>query len=168
MKWLAVLLLTGCGCTTLPTERLRATTLRLQGTGICSGTAIGPDLVLTATHCLPVTSINGTPVEVTAVATSSRDTARLRIKGLTFRRWSREGAAPKQGDRLRWWGNPLGVQDVYREGYVAAVKGDQLIIDATICKGDSGSGLFNRYGEVVGVVSAMTDPHGCTFMIAWK
>jgi hypothetical protein len=67
-----------------------------------------------------------------------------------------------------WWGNPQGVPNVYREGYVAAVSGDQIAVDGTICHGDSGAGIFNQQGQVVAVVSAMSDENGCTFLLAWK
>lgn len=53
-----VLVLAAVGCAThSPREdllsRTRATALRLEmdGNGVCSGTAIGPHLILSATHC---------------------------------------------------------------------------------------------------------------------
>jgi V8-like Glu-specific endopeptidase len=169
---LLALVLTGCGCTSLPThDDLRATTLRLefsQGT-LCSGTAIAPDVILTAEHCLDgtLTTVDGFPVRVVGLGKSkARDMATIRVAGVRFESWSRIGRSAKQGDRVRWWGNPLGLPDMYREGYVSRVGNGQLIVDATICKGDSGAGVFNDAGRLVGVVSAMNDLNGCTFMLA--
>jgi V8-like Glu-specific endopeptidase len=169
---LLALVLTGCGCSTLPThDALRATTLRLEFAdgALCSGTAIAPDVILTAEHCVDATlkTVDGHPVRVTGLGKSEpRDMATIRVSGLRFESWSRIGRPAKQGDRVRWWGNPLGMPDMYRQGYVSRVGKGQLIVDATICKGDSGSGLFNDSGHLVGVVSAMSDRNGCTFMLA--
>jgi S1-C subfamily serine protease len=169
---LLALVLTGCGCSTLPThDALRATTLRLefsQGT-LCSGTAIASDVILTAEHCLDGTlkTVDGHPVRVTGLGKSkARDMATIRVSGLRFESWATMGRPAKQGDRVRWFGNPLGMPDMFRVGYVSRAGRGQLIVDATICKGDSGSGLFNDAGRLVGVVSAMNDRNGCTFMLA--
>lgn len=170
--WLA-LVLSGCGCSTLPThDEVRATTLRLEfgEKTLCSGTAIGPDLVLTAEHCLdaPLTLVNGTLVASEVVARDAkRDTATLRITGLRFERWARFGPLPKQGARVRWFGHAGGVvDDLYREGYVSHVGDGYLVIVGNICKGDSGSAAFADDGRIVAVVSAMSDANGCTFMKA--
>ena len=174
MRILAALLvlLTGCGgCVSVPPlESLRATTLRLEfADALCSGTAIGPDLILTAKHCYttPLLRVNGQPVTVTKVGKDKHDTLTLRIKGVTFKHWARVGALPKQGDRIKWWGNPEGNPDIYREGYVSRANKDLIVIDATICHGDSGAGIFNSQGEVVAVVTAMSSPYGCTFMLSY-
>lgn len=62
----------------------------------------------------------------------------------------------KQGDRVKWWGSPAGLLDIYREGYVASVdpsdKGHYMLIPAT-ARGDSGSGVFNSKNELVAVSS---------------
>ena len=171
---LAVLLLLAgcCGCASVPTfDALHSTTLRLEFVrGICSGTAIGPHVILTAQHCLrggTLQLVNDQPVKVVGIGRDKHDTLTLRLTGLTFTHWARLGHAPKQGDRIRWWGNPEGQPNVYREGYVAGLSDGMIVFDATICHGDSGAGIFNPQGEVVGVVTAMTDLSGCTFMMAY-
>lgn len=166
------LVLTGCGCMSLPThDEVRATTLRLEfakGT-ICSGTAISPDVILTAEHCLggPLRKVNGKAVRVIGVGRNKPgDIATIRVADHPFKRWARFGYPAKQGDRVRWHGNPMGWSNMYREGYVSQVSKGSLIVDATICHGDSGAGLFDLQGRIVGVVSAMNDRNGCTFMKA--
>jgi serine protease Do len=151
---------------------LKATTLRLEfARGLCSGTAIGPDLILTAKHCLdlggPLAKVGDTSVRVVGMGHDAHDTLTLRIVGVTFKTWARLGASPAQGSHIFWWGNPEGNRDIYREGYVSRSDKDMVVIDATICHGDSGAGIFNMQGEVVGVVTAMSDPNGCTFMLAY-
>lgn len=169
-----LLLLAGCGgCVSIPSHSdLRATTLRLEfQRGLCSGTAIAPDVILTASHCWAsggmLVRVNGQPVTVTGIGRDKRDTMTIRVEGVTFTRFAKLGDLPAQGARVRFWGNPRGAEDVYRQGYVSRATSEGLIVDATICKGDSGAGLFTDAGRVVGVVSGMTDLNGCTYMIAY-
>lgn len=174
MKWIALLLafvVGGCsGCASVPShDTLKDLTLRLEFTdGICSGTKIGPSTLETAKHCMaggPLVKVNGEPVQVLSTKETGRDRIEATLSGVSWKVWAKRGRALKQGDRVRWWGNPQGEPDTYREGYVSRVRDDAILIDATICHGDSGSGLFNERGELVGVVSAMTDGFGCTFMV---
>jgi V8-like Glu-specific endopeptidase len=169
-----LLLLAGCGgCASVPShDDLRATTLRLEfERGLCSGTAIAPDVVLTASHCWngggKLVKVNGQPVQVTGIGRDKHDTMTIRVTGVRFTHIAHLGNLPKQGDRLRWWGNPLGNPDVYRQGYVSRADGDVVVLDATICRGDSGAGLFTDAGLVIGVVTGMSDDKGCTFLIAF-
>lgn len=175
MRALALLLalaISGCsGCASVPKhDDLRSLTLSLRfQSAICSGTAIGPTVILTASHCFEermLTSINGRPAQAAAVKHDGHDRAVVVVRGVAFDRWARLGDAPKQGDRVRWWGNPRGLPGVYRQGYVALVVDSVVIVDATACKGDSGAGLFNDRGEVVGMVSAITEGDLCQFGIA--
>jgi V8-like Glu-specific endopeptidase len=169
---LLTLVLTGCGCASLPVSDVHLTTHRLDmAGGICSGTAIADNKLLTAYHCKalggPLVKVDGWEVAPTAYSgNEDHDTLVITLPDHPFTHWARMGARPKQGDRVRWWGNPEGEQDVYRQGYVAKVTDSAIIVDATICHGDSGSGLMNDAGEVVGVVSAMSDENGCTFLLA--
>lgn len=148
---------------------LRETAVRLQfAEGICSGTAVGPDKVQTAAHCLKndrLVTANGSFVGVMSQRGTGPDTVELTLAGVRFGRWVQRGI-PKQGDRVRFFGNPHGEPDLLRVGYISRVGADGIIVDVTICRGDSGSGLLNDAGELVGVVSAMSDANGCTFMVA--
>ena len=167
---LLALTLAGCGgCVSIPThDTLRSANHRLTvESGICSGTAVGPDLLVTAQHCGKVLAVGDVKIEAEVVEQGKRDFVLLRIKGLTFKHYTRRGPLPKQGDRVRWFGNPVGESDVYREGYVARVDADAIVIGAQICKGDSGAGILNDRGEVVGIVSAMTAPMHCQFAMSF-
>ena len=138
----------------------------ITGKMVCSATAVGPDTIETAAHCLskPLTSINGKPAKVERSQEIAFDRLRVVVSGVTFKTWAKLGEAV-QGQRVRWWGQPRGFPFIAREGRVAGVFQDGVLIDGTVCPGDSGSGLFNDAGELVGVVSAMSDPFGCTFVI---
>jgi S1-C subfamily serine protease len=169
---LLALVLTGCGCTSLPFGETHDTTHRLEMVGgICSGTAISDHELRTANHCIDLGGalqlVDGWDAHVVSMsANKARDIIDITLAGHPFKHWAQLGPRPKQGDRIRWWGNPEGEADVYREGYVAKVTDEMIVVDATICHGDSGSGLFNESGQLVGVVSAMSDLSGCTFMLA--
>ena len=162
--------LAGCGgCVSVPThDFLRSTNHRLTfESGLCSGTAVGPDLLVTAKHCGKLVAVGDVKVESEVVEDGKRDFVLLRIKGLTFKHYAKRGQLPKQGDRVRWFGNPAGEHDVFRQGYVARVDPDAIVIAAQICKGDSGAGILNDKGEVVGIVSAMTATQHCQFVLSF-
>ena len=52
-------------------------------------------------------------------------------------------------------GNPLGVRDVYAEGVVAGYEGVDLLLQMPCIYGNSGSGVFNSNGKLVGLVYAL-------------
>ena len=52
-------------------------------------------------------------------------------------------------------GNPLSVKFTYTEGVVANFEGVDILIQAPCIYGNSGSGVFNKYGELVGLVYAL-------------
>ena len=163
-----LLLLGGCGgCVSVPSHgELRDTTLRLEfANGLCSGTAIAPDTILSAKHCFAgqLKTINGTPVTVVESHTESRDRIVVKVAGIRFKTWAKRGPTPIQGDKLRFWGNPEGGQDLYREAIVSRAWTDGLVLQTIVCGGDSGSGLFDAQGRVVGIVSAVTGDRVCKF-----
>ena len=112
-----------------------------------------------------IVAVGGAQVTATNVASAGLDAVVVTVSGVRFDRWASRGK-PLVGDRVRWFGNPMGEPEVYREGYIAKVSRKGIVVVATICHGDSGSGLINNKGQVVGVVSAMTDRSGCTFVLA--
>ena len=168
IRWALLLLLAGCASIPTP-EQLRATALALRfEKGACSGNAVGPNLVQTAKHCEAggkLIAVNGVPVNVRVTIEKDGDRMILSLDQPYFSTWATFGPMPKQGDRVRWWGNPLGEADVYREGYVAKVSPDGVLIVATVCPGDSGSGAFNDAGQIVAIVVSKSTKLPCTF--AW-
>lgn len=52
-------------------------------------------------------------------------------------------------------GNPLGVRDIYSEGVVAGYEDTSILIQMPCIYGNSGSGVFNREGKLVGLVYAL-------------
>src|SRR6185437_16536017 len=75
-----------------------------------------------------------------------------------------EFAAPQQGENILWWGNPGGIRDQLREGYVMGVQPAPVpeqqyqqpmwMVDAPAIPGDSGSAVLDaNTGAIVGVVT---------------
>jgi S1-C subfamily serine protease len=57
-------------------------------------------------------------------------------------------------------GNPLGVRDVYSEGVVAGYEDTSMLLQMPCIYGNSGSGVFNMDGKLVGLVFALEMYHG--------
>ncbi|MCD8497198.1 MAG: trypsin-like peptidase domain-containing protein [Alphaproteobacteria bacterium] len=71
------------------------------------------------------------------------------------------------GDWVVAIGNPFGLIDTTTAGVVSSLNrnvsgpyGDIIQTDAAINKGNSGGALFNSFGEVVGVNTAIYSPNG--------
>lgn len=157
MKWIALLLaLFTAGCAEAHPP-IRDVALRLDlSPGICSATAVGPDLILTATHCMEgnrITAINGQPAYALKRIDDGKDHSLVRVS-IKFKRWAKVGGTLLAGDKVRWLGNPAANDDVYREGYVARSYTDEIWLDANAFGGDSGAGVFCADGRLCGVVSA--------------
>jgi hypothetical protein len=139
----------------------------------CSATAVAADTIRTARHCVDrmrLIAIDGERVEPYGTRMLPGDVAEVVMTQELFEHWATIGPPPQQGDRLHWWGNPRWIKpgsfliDVYREAIVAKVWDGKVLMDAAVCHGDSGSGLFNEAGQLVGVVVAMApEPSKCTF-----
>lgn len=152
MKWLlAPLLLVSCVAHTEPAS------VRLEfGTGLCTGTVVAPHTILTAAHCvegLPLTSVDDVETHAVRIIRDGADHALITVDRKLGRAYLRM-AQPKVGVAVHWTGNPAGLRRVYRKGYVAAVYADGALIDAQGWYGDSGSGVFDDDGNLIGVVSA--------------
>jgi V8-like Glu-specific endopeptidase len=137
---------------------MRATTVRLEfADGVCSGTAIGPQEILTAAHCidsrLPM-KVDGQDVTYTVKQDDGKDHVVLTVNQVRTE-FARIGEAPKTGDIVFIWGQPLGLENVLRYGRVAGKRGENTLLDLNAIQGDSGAAVFNRRGEIVGVISAV-------------
>jgi hypothetical protein len=161
MKWIALLLaflIGGCGgCASVPKDwDIEKTTLSLEfERGWCSGPAVGRHVLLTATHCMAageLQKVNGTPVKVQRTEDDGSDHT-LVVIDRPFVKWARMGRKPVQTQRVRLIGNPGGEPDVYREGYVARVRADEVWLIIPGFGGDSGSALFDDGGKIIAVLS---------------
>ena len=143
--------------------------------GACSGTKYLPHTVLTAAHCLSegLVSVDGKPAKVLYTLADKTDHVFV-VTDLTF-----PGPFPTprftdgllQGTVIHFYGDPLGIPDQYRLGYVTGnCKADYcfpglsgvlgLPTDYPVAllsvmgqHGDSGAGIYNADDELVGVVS---------------
>jgi S1-C subfamily serine protease len=156
-----LMLLAGCSGNAVELAHQSAVLLSMDD-GTCSATIIGPHAILTAEHCLSATThlaINNHPVEVVKVLLDGKDHAIVIVR-VTFKQWADIGPAPRYGQPIFDLGNPGDLRDVYRHGYVAGpqvVDGQTFILlDFEGWYGDSGSGIFNEYGQLIGVVSFIT------------
>lgn len=129
-----------------------------QDGGLCSATAVGRDTLLTAAHCVSRTDthvyLGGERVTVLRIEIDSRDHALLRIQ----RRlpvWTQRGPSPKKSERVQFFGNVDSFDQIYRSGTFAGWYQGALVFDMTCGKGDSGAGIFNEQGQLIGVVSAV-------------
>ena len=155
---LSLALVTAC-CATVPEPfDPKSTTDRLQfnDNGVCSGTATGPNEITTASHCLSsrLLSVNGERTNMLHSRKVGRDITLIYVdrRNTAVAQW--RDTAPVQGERIRYWGNPLGMRDQYREGYVSGQQGDAYLVDVEIAPGDSGAAVYDLQGRIIGVVSA--------------
>jgi len=173
MRILVLLLLalvSGCG----RTHALQDVSLRLsfEGGGLCSGTAVAKDTILSAAHCFDkkrLVAINGQPAYAMRIIRDGNDHVLVKVTR-AFKHWARIGRNPAQGLHVTFIGNPLGLANAYREAYVVAVESDQILYDGNSAPGDSGAGLMAG-GKVVGVVTGTkfwrgTD--GQQFSLLWS
>lgn len=134
-----------------------------KGKGHCSGTAVSPSVILTASHCfqapLVKLSVNGQEVKALRGVDDESDHTLVVLDRPVFTRWARlEMRQLRQGEEVSILGNPGSWRSLYRAGLVAGddneppVPGSQFI-DIQIFGGDSGSGVFDYRGRLVGVIS---------------
>lgn len=154
---LMLALVTAC-CATVPEPfDPKAATVRLEfSDGVCSGTATGPNEITTASHCLSarLVSINGERATLLHSRKVGSDITLIYVDRRN-ERWSawRE-SEPVQGEPIRYYGNPLGMADIVRHGYMAGQRGPVWLADVEIAPGDSGAAVFDSQGRIIGVVSA--------------
>lgn len=134
----------------------------------CSATAIGPHALLTASHCEQATSKitiddNDEPSKILNVIRDEQDHT-IYIVGDTFKEYAVISVVPPVvGDDVFMFGNPGKKTNIFRKGYVVYTRGVSVSLfsvtpafvayDLNGFEGDSGAGIFNDSGELVGVVS---------------
>lgn len=167
------------------THKVTIQTLDDGPEGTCSGTAIGPHALLTATHCSSasaVITIDGKDADVMSTMGDGLDHTIVLLSGIEFKDYADVsiGVKQEQSDDVFLFGNPNAVQDIYRKGYVAGfkqpldaptsglealqrpvLKSGNSNVQVTFYDfngffGDSGSAIFNSEGKVVAVTSFIT------------
>lgn len=151
----------GCfAATRTPTVRTdEASALRIltdNGTGLCSGTAIAPRVILSATHCFDTTGVyllvNGRVAKIERVFDDGNDHTLL-VVDIGFENYAEIGPELEKGEDMHYWGNP-GMNMFFRKGYVTGYdESGATYYDANGFQGDSGAGVFDEDGKLVGVVS---------------
>lgn len=164
MRLLAALLCVGlAGCTHGGVLGLAQQTEHLLGfkNGTCSGTAVGPHTLLTASHCFDgdtLVKVDGKPTRALWIAQDGQDHT-LVGQTVKFRRWIVKLGAATQGEPVFLIGNPADDRKVYRKGYVAGASNDDghavVLYELPIFFGDSGAAIFDGDGRIVGVVAGM-------------
>ena len=130
----------------------------------CSAVMVAPERAITAAHCLnmtaPVLTIDGYEYAVTeGYAASPRDVAILIVPGAPCP-WARMAYTPLEtGDPVAAVGYPFGMALVVTYGEMQArvvlpEDGQEyLVVTSLGAPGNSGGGIFNQYGELVGITS---------------
>lgn len=148
----------------------------------CTATAVGPHALLTAEHCdmkdaqgvvlffvdpmeKPDFLTSQTPYKIKAKIFDGSDHMILLLSGPAFKDVAPvQVSVPYQGEKVAWFGNPGGVRDMFREGYVMGVQSapapfqtkEQPLwtVAASAIPGDSGSFVFDeKTGDLVGIVT---------------
>ena len=127
--------------------------------GTCSGTRVGPHTVLTATHCFAsgqaLIGIDESPATATGLRVDDGSDHTLATVSATFTTWARFGASPVAGDAVHIWGSPGRLHHMLRVGVVSGWQEGRCVIDINSWFGDSGAGLLDADGRVVGVLSGI-------------
>jgi len=157
--------------------------------GRCSGTAIDSpkgNVVLTASHCIhgeiTLVRFDGKIMAVSRVIADGNDHSLIVVKGHTFRNTAEVGPRPPIGSSVFIFGNSM-FEDFFRRGTVTGYHDDRwnppnmdlgisnwMVLDMLVAPGDSGSGVFDDKGRVVGVITgyAGIGPHTIAVALPFK
>ncbi len=158
------------------------TTTARNGGGLGSGVVMNTDgLILTNYHVIEgattieVSFSDGQTATAKVIETKPNDDlALIDVDGISNLKAAKLGNSDslRPGDEIIAIGNPLGLANTVTTGVVYALDRDlqggrgeaslsNLIqIDAAVNSGNSGGGLFNTSGELVGIPSAIENPTG--------
>ena len=122
--------------------------------GTCSGTAIAPHAILTATHCF-----DGPTVKLSGLIVRKRiddgDDHTLLVVGQTFGAHAELAPMPDLGKSVHILGNPGDLRGIYASGTVAGDFDGDTLLNLPIYYGDSGAAVLDDAGHVVGVISGI-------------
>lgn len=127
---------------------------------ICSATYIHYNLILTANHCFDEEKgpsedivVSGQSAKILDWVRDSTDHILLVVDRRSNHFAPISIIEPAIADRIFYVGNAGGVPQSYREGYVSQNFGNVIFLDANGWKGDSGAGVFNSNGYIVGTIN---------------
>lgn len=145
--------------------------------GVCSGVYIDKNVILTAAHCFP--SEEGMTVKQVYVKKLGKSALATVIKrdtkvdlALVYTRLPGTPIMlapfdPRKGSRCFAIGNPLGIESTVTEGIISKTdlkyadsKVSYLLFSAIVLPGNSGGGLFNANGDLIGIVVMSTSIMG--------
>jgi len=142
------------------------TTHRVQNTAVfdnghCSATAVGRHVLLTASHCEAPSDrviVDDTPAKVVKIVRDRTDHTFLYLEGIEFKDIAEiDTREPDPGEDIMFCGNPGRWDFLYRRGIVAGVGEWRMYpvfwLDVNGFYGDSGAGVFDVKGKLIGVVS---------------
>jgi hypothetical protein len=169
MLILAALLCVGlAACSHVDVARETAVHLQFSN-GSCSGTIVGPHAVLSATHCFSfgeTLRLWQQPLRILQQLDDGNDHT-IVIVDRSFPVWASVADMPDLGASVLILGNPGDLTELYRHGYVAGVEDmDGRLVELYDIRGwfgDSGAGIFDDSGHLIGVVSfiyTLDDPRG--------
>ena len=144
----------------------------VEATSHCSSTAIGSRTILTASHCLIMpagvilkgVSLRGNPTIVEKHIMDGKDHSIIIFSDETFKSWvkldQKDQNSMYVGKNVQFWGWPSNFGKMYRKGYISAIfkkdgKAVSWYLDMQGFPGDSGSGVYDESGRLIGVVSNM-------------
>jgi putative serine protease PepD len=158
------------------------TTTARNGGGLGSGVVVSSDgLILTNNHVIEgaagitVNFPDGQTATARVIETKpANDLAVIKVDGVSNLKAVKIGnsSSLRPGDEIIAIGNPLGLDNTVTTGVVSALnrelqggRGEATLegliqIDAAVNSGNSGGGLFNANGELVGIPSAIENPTG--------
>jgi hypothetical protein len=139
----------------------------IMDSGHCSSTAIAHQSLLTATHCELGTDVlfldeDKTPVRILNILRDGDDHS-IFIVSTTFANYIplERNAILAPGDGYFIWGNPESLRNNLRVGHFTGVDAAtkalpvKLLFDFRVHPGDSGSGIFDAQGKLIGVLSGI-------------
>ena len=145
------------------------------GGATCSGTVLAQSTILSAAHCfrdedplaelfggaparpLPTEMlVDGYRVYIETIVFDDADHALVKVIFRFKEHATLAHQRPPVGARVHYWGNAAKLSNTYREGYVTSYVHGEMQMDVNGFFGDSGAGLFDDDGDVVGVLSYLS------------
>ena len=124
----------------------------------CSATAISKNTLLTASHCTDGKILafyaGGDKITIVGDVVNDGNDHALVTVSKEFKSWACFSPShPRRGEVVYIIGSPLGWEGLLRVGYLSGFYNGYTLLDMNIWFGDSGAGVFNTKGKIVGVVS---------------